>query len=299
MLQRPGPGHGVLAGRLPHQQRRQVVALGPLRDHLGHLVHLRDPTGPGVDRRSGDGLHRVHDQQGGSHVRHVGQQLLQFGLVGDEQIGNAAPRSAGPAVRSARRTPPRRRTAPVPLCSAKRCPTSSSSVDLPTPGSPATSTTCPGTSPPPSTRSNSPTPGTAPFMGVGPQIDHGARGATRCCGRALGLGPRLGPLGGRDFGEGAELGARRALAQPLGRAAPTLAALVLGPGRHGHQPRRGVRQGPACRAGAVDSGGYAGSAGCRAMSGTAAPVLSRARARLRPARRTPRRPSSRPGRRAR
>ena len=36
--------------------------------------------------------------------------------------------------------------------------TSSSSVDLPTPGSPASSTTAPGTSPPPSTRSSSGTP---------------------------------------------------------------------------------------------------------------------------------------------
>ena len=41
---------------------------------------------------------------------------------------------------------------------AKRWATSSSSVDLPTPGSPASSTTEPGTSPPPSTRSSSPTP---------------------------------------------------------------------------------------------------------------------------------------------
>ena len=35
---------------------------------------------------------------------------------------------------------------------------SSSSVDLPTPGSPASRITAPGTIPPPSTRSNSPTP---------------------------------------------------------------------------------------------------------------------------------------------
>ena len=36
--------------------------------------------------------------------------------------------------------------------------TSSSSVDFPTPGSPASSTTAPGTRPPPSTRSSSATP---------------------------------------------------------------------------------------------------------------------------------------------
>ena len=36
--------------------------------------------------------------------------------------------------------------------------TSSSSVDLPTPGSPASSTAAPGTTPPPSTRSSSGTP---------------------------------------------------------------------------------------------------------------------------------------------
>ena len=42
--------------------------------------------------------------------------------------------------------------------SAQRCATSSSSVDLPTPGSPASSVTEPGTRPPPSTRSSSLTP---------------------------------------------------------------------------------------------------------------------------------------------
>src|SRR5690625_7607390 len=41
---------------------------------------------------------------------------------------------------------------------AHRCATSSSSVDLPTPGSPASSVTEPGTTPPPSTRSSSVTP---------------------------------------------------------------------------------------------------------------------------------------------
>ena len=41
---------------------------------------------------------------------------------------------------------------------AQRCATSSSSVDLPTPGSPASSVTEPGTRPPPSTRSSSLTP---------------------------------------------------------------------------------------------------------------------------------------------
>ena len=42
--------------------------------------------------------------------------------------------------------------------SANRAATSSSSVDFPTPGSPASSTTAPGTRPPPSTRSSSSTP---------------------------------------------------------------------------------------------------------------------------------------------
>src|SRR4051812_33531369 len=42
-----------------------------------------------------------------------------------------------------------------PLAAATRWATSSSSVDLPTPGSPATRSTAPGTRPPPRTRSNS------------------------------------------------------------------------------------------------------------------------------------------------
>ena len=52
---------------------------------------------------------------------------------------------------------PDRYSARRPL-SAQRCATSSSRVDLPTPGSPARSVTEPGTMPPPSTRSSSLTP---------------------------------------------------------------------------------------------------------------------------------------------
>src|SRR4051794_26214793 len=46
----------------------------------------------------------------------------------------------------------------VPVPAAHCWATSSRRVDLPTPGSPASSTTAPGTSPPPRTRSSSPTP---------------------------------------------------------------------------------------------------------------------------------------------
>jgi hypothetical protein len=70
-------------------------------------------------------------------------------------------RSGGGAARPAARPAPRPWTPGTtrpPAPSANRWATSSSSVDLPTPGSPASSTTWPGTSPPPTTRSNSPSP---------------------------------------------------------------------------------------------------------------------------------------------
>ena len=49
---------------------------------------------------------------------------------------------------------------------AQRAATSSSSVDLPTPGSPASSTTAPGVRPVPSTRSSSPIPVGMPAVAV-------------------------------------------------------------------------------------------------------------------------------------
>jgi hypothetical protein len=67
---------------------------------------------------------------------------------------------------------------------AQRCATSSSSVDLPTPGSPASRITAPGTRPPPSTRSSSPTPvgraraASALMVAIGRAGCTGARGLT-------------------------------------------------------------------------------------------------------------------------
>src|SRR6266545_482778 len=72
----------------------------------------------------------------------------------------------------------------VSLPAAHRWATSSRSVDLPTPGSPATSTTAPGTNPPPSTRSSSGTlvgralAGAALISGMGRAGSSGVRGAT-------------------------------------------------------------------------------------------------------------------------
>ena len=70
-------------------------------------------------------------------------------------------RSARPRTCAADSSPVMYRTGPRPPAAAVRAAfaaTSSSSVDLPTPGSPARRITAPGTMPPPSTRSSSPTP---------------------------------------------------------------------------------------------------------------------------------------------
>src|SRR5690606_32435781 len=76
-------------------------------------------------------------------------------------------------------------TSAAPCPAAAHCwATSSSSVDLPTPGSPASRTTPPGTSPPPSTRSSSATPvararaGAALTSAMGRAGSSGVRGAT-------------------------------------------------------------------------------------------------------------------------
>ena len=76
--------------------------------------------------------------------------------------------SAKASMRAARRrtweadsSPVMYRTLPAPVslaCLAALAATVSSRVDLPTPGSPASKITAPGTIPPPSTRSSSPTP---------------------------------------------------------------------------------------------------------------------------------------------
>ena len=79
--------HGVLTGRLAHQQRRQVVAFRPLGDDLGDLVDLGDTPRARVDRGGRDGLHRIHDEQRRPDLCHVREHLLELGLVGDEQVG--------------------------------------------------------------------------------------------------------------------------------------------------------------------------------------------------------------------
>ena len=88
----------------------------------------------------------------------VAEHRAQVGLGGQVEpvVQRADPLGPQPdlAADSSPVTHERRLPAPAAHCWA----TSSSRVDLPTPGSPASSTTAPGTRPPPSTRSSSPTP---------------------------------------------------------------------------------------------------------------------------------------------
>ena len=112
------------------------------------------PSASGRDMR----LHRVHHHQGGLDRLDV----AEHGRAGRIRRPGTARRGCSRCVRRAagpgRRTPRPTRTARGAPVRAQRCATSSSSVDLPTPGSPASSVTEPGTSPPPSTRSSSSTP---------------------------------------------------------------------------------------------------------------------------------------------
>ena len=137
-------------------------------------------TPPGAPSTSAldDRLHRVDDQQRRAPPRRRGRARRR----GRSRRRGTAPRSSAP-IRSARSRTWAADSSPVtysarrplrPACAA----TSSSSVDLPTPGSPASSTTAPGTRPPPSTRSSSGTPVRARGGGRDVDLADGQRGAT-------------------------------------------------------------------------------------------------------------------------
>ena len=94
----------------------------------------------------------------GSHLLDVAQHGRQVALRGqiDVRVQRAHPVRAQPHLgRRLLTADDQHRTLPA---AAHSLAADSSSVDLPTPGSPASSTTAPGVSPPPSTRSSSATP---------------------------------------------------------------------------------------------------------------------------------------------
>ena len=158
MFEHARPGDRAVLGDVPDDQSGDAALLRD-RDERGRDgAHLGYRARGAVDRAGRNGLYRVDDEQPRLHLVDVGEQRAQVvlggqeepGVVGAGALGAQAHLGGGLLAGDDERSPV--------ATWAKRCATSSSRVDLPTPGSPASSTTEPATSPPPSTRSSSPTP---------------------------------------------------------------------------------------------------------------------------------------------
>ena len=107
---------------------------------------------------AGDGLHGVDDQQPGLHLVDLAEHRRQVVLGGQVDVRVQRAHPVGAETHLGRDSSPLTiSTGPCPRA-AHALAADSSSVDLPTPGSPASSTTAPGVRPPPSTRSSSATP---------------------------------------------------------------------------------------------------------------------------------------------
>jgi hypothetical protein len=136
---------------------RKITLLRHADERRRDLAHLAGMPRRSVDEAGADRLDRVDDQQLGTSVVDMAQDRGEVGFARRGRArrgGRWCARRAGAPVRA---TPRRSRTARRParaVCAA----TSSSNVDFPTPGSPDSRMAAPGTRPPPSTRSNSPTP---------------------------------------------------------------------------------------------------------------------------------------------
>ena len=159
------------------------------------------------------------------HLVDVAERRLQIGFGGQVDLVVGAAGAFGPHPDLARRLLAGQIQRAPARPAAQRWATSSSSVDLPTPGSPASSVTEPGTRPPPSTRSSSLTPvwkcrvapGSMELIGTAGEV-----GATaRRVGRAVDRGEH------RDFVDGAPGAAVRAAAHPFGGDVVAFRAAVL------------------------------------------------------------------------
>ncbi len=170
----------------------------------------------------------------------------------------AGRRCARRAAAPARWTPRRSRTARAGPVRAAAAATSSSSVDLPTPGSPLSRIAAPGTMPPPSTRSNSATP--LERRGDSSEVSAviGSGAATR--GGGDGLHPAHDPGRRGLLGDRAPLLALAAPAHPLrGRPAALGADVCGGRGSSGSHGLRlaGAADVPVVAAAVVDADGPA------------------------------------------
>ena len=153
-----GPAMLPVLGHVADEDQRDPAPLGDLGQRAGRLAHLGDGPGRAAAPLAVEGLDRV-DHAGlgllGLERRH---DVLQRGLGQrrDRQRHVAEARGAQPDlgrrllagdVERAGGRPPARLASAIPV-----------SVLLPIPGDPPSRTSEPGTRPPPSTRSSSPTP---------------------------------------------------------------------------------------------------------------------------------------------
>ena len=96
VLQDPGSGDPAVLGHVPHEQHRDAALLGHRDECAGHGPDLGNASGTALDLRRGDGLNRVHHQQGGAGRLHVPQQGPELGLRGQEQPGVQGVDALGP-----------------------------------------------------------------------------------------------------------------------------------------------------------------------------------------------------------
>ena len=158
VLERARPGDGPVLGHVTDEQGRHRPGLGHGHQRGRRLADLGDPARDAVDLGAGHRLHRIDDQ----HVRARPRRRWRARPTRSVSATRNRPGLSEP-MRAARLRTCAGDSSPVTSstrepASASRAAAASSSVDLPTPGSPATRTTAPGTRPPPSTRSSSPDP---------------------------------------------------------------------------------------------------------------------------------------------
>ena len=155
VLEHARPGDRTVLGDVTDDERRDAEVLGDAHQPRRARAHLADAAGRtgelGVER----GLDRVDDEHAGLALAHRRLDARDVELGQQRDALATPPRAARPAARPAAATPRRTRRArraPAAPSASAAC---SSSVDLPIPGSPPSSTSDPPTSPPPSTRSSS------------------------------------------------------------------------------------------------------------------------------------------------
>ena len=229
-----GPGDLAVLGDVADQDGGDAALLGDRDQRGGDRPDLGDAAGHALGAGRGDGLHRVEHQQARLDRVEVAEHGRQVGLGGQVEplVQGAHALGAQPDLADRLLAADHRATwlpAPAAHCWA----TSSSRVDLPTPGLAGEQHHAPGTRPPPSTRSSSPTPVATARAGSALIVRDRP-------GRLAGL--RAAPRGAwrRAAGPGRGLDDRSPTRRTRGSGRPTWAAGA----RRRRTRRRGVRPSP-------------------------------------------------------